>query len=1037
MKTKLLLTLIAFLCFISFQIEGQVVYSENFNINAGSFTGNIVRFTGSTVCGGTGGAMRRNLYNGATTGQLISPNTGTSLGGPTTISFDYKVANWSANTTGTSGNWGNFIVQHGNNPAGPWTDIATINQSNHTVSGSCATKTYVFSPPAGSLYIRFSATWTSGDYYLNFDNISLSEATGACSGTPAPGNTLATPGTVCSGSNVVLSTQNTFTETGITYQWQSADDVSFTTGVSNLGTNATQTTVVTANKYFRCNVSCGPNTGFSAPVYVTLNPFYFCYCPAVPVSIDAQGATNIQIGSFSNPNVSAVTYQNFTGLTPPTLEAGSTNPVTVSLQTGYSYRVNVFIDLNRDGDFNDPDERNNIGLSSNANPTSITGSIIIPITASVGLTGMRLVATDDDNNSNPCYSGSFGNVEEYLVNLAPPAPCTGVPNPGNTLAPLSVCPDVIFNLGLQNAIPGVGVTYEWQSADDIDFSINLESFSTSASTSTSLMTSRYYRCRVTCDGQDGYSNPAFVEASTSHLCNYCSAAFPNAVEPITRVTIADIDNVSSAAVNGSPPTENFASISTDMTIGQNYTTSLEGNTDGNFVSYFRVFIDFDQNESWNDAGESFDCGSISNSTGTDGQAALGSITIPETALTGSTIMRVVKRYLAFGTSCNTTGFGQAEDYTVVIKRRYFLDSDGDGFGSTELYLDAINQPSGYVLDNTDCDDNNSAIKPNAIEVCDEIDNDCDTFIDDADESITGRTTFYADLDFDSFGDAQNTVTVCFLPEGYVTNDDDCDDTEALTNPNSQEMTGNGADDNCNGYVDEFAPIASCGNIVTVYANTLLRDGPGSSDVYAIYPNALNAASQVYGGFDNPAATIVVKRKNTNIAFNWTTNGACLDATPNGVYNNNDKGIVYKPCLPVAPADFNLVRTFNMKITDQWGTSECEGRFRAVYDSPTNPNTIVIVNDKYDAQNRSITESMKLYPNPAYSFVNLELNLKSEQIYKLSIIDVLGREIQTLNFEGMDETEHMTIDISKLQSGAYIMKLKGEGTELLIQKWNKI
>jgi hypothetical protein len=949
MKTNLTKLVLAFLCVISLKLDSQVIYTQNFNSGNGSFTGNFSLFSGSTACGGTGSSMRRNLYNTSPSGTLVSPNLGTSLGGPTTISFDYKVANWSANTTGTSGNWGNFIVQHANNPAGPWTNIGTVNQSSHTVSGTCATKTFTFTPPAGSLFVRFSATWTSGDYYLNFDNISVSESTGACSGTPNPGSTIATPGTVCVGSSVTLSLFNTFTESGITYQWQSADDVAFTSGVTNLGTAATQIAVMLSSKFFRCNVSCGSNTGTSTPVQVVINPFYLCYCTAVPTSIDGQGATNIEFGSFSNPNISTSTYQNFTNLTPPQLEAGSTNPVTVSLQTGYSYRVNVFIDLNRDGDYNDSDERNNIGLSSNANPTSISGSIIIPVTASVGLTGMRLVVTDDDLNSNLCYSGTYGNVEDYLVDLRPPAPCAGVPNPGNTIAPVSVCPDVAFNLGIQNAIPGVGVTYEWQSADDVNFTVNLVSFATTAAASTSLTSSKFYRCKATCSGQDGYSTPAVVEASTSHLCNYCTATFPNAVEPITRVTVGTIDNTSSPTVNGTPPTENFASISTDMTIGQTYTTSFQGNTDGSFLSYFRVFIDFNQNESWNDPGESFNCGTIFNSTGTDGISALGSITIPNTALTGATIMRVLKKYNSYGNSCNVDGFGQAEDYTVVIKRRYYLDGDSDGFGSTEIYLDAETQPSGYVLDNTDCDDSNGLIKPNAIEICDELDNDCDMLVDDADESVTGRSIFFADLDFDTYGDAQNTITSCFIPEGYVTNDDDCDDSEALTNPNSQEMVGNGADDNCNGFVDEFAPIASCGNIITVYANsgTLLRDGPGSSDVYAVMPSDLNAASQVYGGFNNPAATIVVKRKNTNIAFNWTTNGACIDATPNSLYNNNDKGIVYRPCLPIAPADFNQVRTFNMKISDQWGTSECEGRFRAIFDNPTNPNTIVIVNDKYD------------------------------------------------------------------------------------------
>jgi hypothetical protein len=154
---------------------GQVSYFQNFEATNGSVTGNFTRFTGTSACGGTGGAMRRNLYSGASTGQLISPNTGTSNGLQITLTYDYKVANWSANTIGTTGNWGYFDVQYGSTATGPWTTVQTIDQNNHVVSGNCATKIIQFTPPAGDLFIRFSAVWASGDYYLNFDNISLEQ----------------------------------------------------------------------------------------------------------------------------------------------------------------------------------------------------------------------------------------------------------------------------------------------------------------------------------------------------------------------------------------------------------------------------------------------------------------------------------------------------------------------------------------------------------------------------------------------------------------------------------------------------------------------------------------------------------------------------------------------------------------------------------------------------------------------------------------------------------------------------------------------
>src|SRR5690554_7387276 len=118
------------------------------------------------------------------------------------------------------------------------------------------------------------------------------------------------------------------------------------------------------------------------------------------------------------------------------------------------------------------------------------------------------------------------------------------------------------------------------------------------------------------------------------------------VEPITRVVLAGIDNTSSAVVNGSPALEDFTHIEGTMGQGTEYDIALEGNTDGNWTNYFTVWIDWDQNGVW-EADEMYEIGSITNSTGTDGQQATGTITVPADAPLGSTTMRVIK---SFGSS---------------------------------------------------------------------------------------------------------------------------------------------------------------------------------------------------------------------------------------------------------------------------------------------------------------------------------------------------------------------------------------------------
>lgn len=155
----------------------------------------------------------------------------------------------------------------------------------------------------------------------------------------------------------------------------------------------------------------------------------------------------------------------------------------------------------------------------------------------------------------------------------------------------------------------------------------------------------------------------------------------------------------------------------------------------------------------------------------------------------------------------------AVDDSAVDMIVWYADSDGDSYGDASVMTEDCTAPSGYVADNSDCDDSDVTVYPSATEVCNGADDDCDGAADD------GLTFFsaYRDSDGDGYG-AGASSSVCALPSSYVTNSSDCDDTSASVHPGASEFC-NSVDDDCDGTVDE-------GVTTTFYADS---DGDGYGD----------------------------------------------------------------------------------------------------------------------------------------------------------------------------------------------------------------
>ncbi|MFM7199598.1 MAG: MopE-related protein [Myxococcota bacterium] len=145
-------------------------------------------------------------------------------------------------------------------------------------------------------------------------------------------------------------------------------------------------------------------------------------------------------------------------------------------------------------------------------------------------------------------------------------------------------------------------------------------------------------------------------------------------------------------------------------------------------------------------------------------------------------------------TCNNIDDNCSGTVDEGVTTTYYLDSDGDGYGSTTS-TQACSMPTGYVTNAQDCNDKNAAIKPGVSELAgDSVDQNCD-----------GKETCYKDADNDGYRpDSTSTVassdTDCADAYEATSSDatGDCNDASASVNPKATELEGDSIDQNCDG-----------------------------------------------------------------------------------------------------------------------------------------------------------------------------------------------------------------------------------------------
>jgi len=341
--------------------------------------------------------------------------------------------------------------------------------------------------------------------------------------------------------------------------------------------------------------------------------------------------TNFTITAGSAPDTVAPTA--------PTLSASGTTQTTTNLSwSGATDNIAVTgYDVFRNGSL--------IGSTTTATTFAVTG-----LTASTTYT-FNVRAKDAAGNVSL-------NSNTVSVTTLAPAPDTTAPTAPTLSA--SGTTQTTTNLSWSGATDNVALT-----GYDVLRNGSLIGSTTTATTFavTGLTASTTYSFNVKAKDAAGNSSVNSNTVAVTTLANtitYCTASATNTNdERIGRVQFGTINNAST----GTAGYENFTSLSTNIVRGSANTITITPTwTATAFPEAYRVYIDFNQNGVFTDAGES-----VYSLAGTTTTPVSGSITIPTTATLGSTRMRVIMSYSTTPTTpCGTFTYGQVEDYTLNI-----------------------------------------------------------------------------------------------------------------------------------------------------------------------------------------------------------------------------------------------------------------------------------------------------------------------------------------------------------------------------------
>lgn len=299
-------------------------------------------------------------------------------------------------------------------PAGMTT---TIVPSTPLVNGNYQEFSEFFTPTtSGVYYLGIKGTISGSPWYISLDDISVEEASGCL----RPG--ALSVGEVTETTAIVSWTENgSATEWEVVYGLAGFDPETQGTTVSVTGTPETTLTGLVSDTgyefYVRAICGVGEESTLSSPKY-----FFTGYCQYTSTSTNYyinNFVTEEAIQNISNTNsgLSPNGYGNFTSMVVTTFAGGSFD-FSASYAGNSTYGFNMWIDYNRNMEFEPAEKVISTGYSSGAQ-----GTITVPMGTENGNYRIRIVADYLSSNPEACGTSTYGEAEDYTLMIIDAPSC--------------------------------------------------------------------------------------------------------------------------------------------------------------------------------------------------------------------------------------------------------------------------------------------------------------------------------------------------------------------------------------------------------------------------------------------------------------------------------------------------------------------------------------------------------------------------------------------------------------------------------------